>query len=292
MSSPEPGPPEAPLARREPIVNIPSAVALTIAGLVLIHLCRLAIPDRWDADVLSRLAFVPGRLTYAFAPDRVVEPLLRLAAGSARDLQQAQVNRFFLGDGATRPWTVLTYGLLHAEWVHLGLNALWLLAFGTPVARRLGSLRFVLFLAVTTFAGAVAHFVTHAADLQPVIGASAAVSGCMGAALRFAFQPSQTFAAGLGLRAGPPPYQPLLSISGVARDRRAATFFVVWFLTNLVFGLGSIGLGGAMQSVAWEAHIGGFLAGLVLLPMFDRRPPPSTVGQGDVTASAEPSVPS
>ena len=180
--------------------------------------------------------------------------------------------RILIGDGSPEPWTLLSYGLLHADWAHIGLNGVWLLAFGTPVARRLGAGRFFAILAVTTLAGALAQWAAHPLDAAPVIGASAAVSGCMGATLRFMFQPhvpmaASIDAAGEGRRQAF--LQPARSLRGLLADRRATTFMIAWFVTNLVFGLGSGSLGLASGPIAWEAHIGGFAAGLLLFGRFD-----------------------
>src|SRR6187551_1910519 len=92
------------------------------------------------------------------------------------------------GGGGAEVWTFVTYSLIHADWTHFGVNAIWLLPFGSAVARRFGTYRFIAFYAVTAAAGALAHLVTHAGEMAPVIGASAAISGTMAAAMRFAFQ--------------------------------------------------------------------------------------------------------
>jgi membrane associated rhomboid family serine protease len=56
------------------------------------------------------------------------------------------------------------------------------------------------------------------------------------------------------------------------RDVRVLAFLVVWFGVNLLFGVGTISMPGVEQSIAWQAHIGGFLAGLLLFPLFDPVP--------------------
>jgi membrane associated rhomboid family serine protease len=75
------------------------------------------------------------------------------------------------------------------------------------------------------------------------------------------------------------PAAPLLT---ALRDPRVLTFLAVWFGVNLVFGVGSLSLAEGEQSVAWEAHIGGFLAGMLLFAVFD--PVPLDAG----SAPAEP----
>ncbi len=280
--------PEPAAPKRQPVFNIPGAVLAALLVLAGIHLARQVIPEAWDDALFTRLAFVPGRLSFAWVPDRVVGGIVALAGQGPDGYRLAQAERFYLGDGTGQAWTTVTYGLLHADGVHIGLNGIWLLAFGTPMARRFGSWRFFAFLAVTAFAGAMAQWAAHPLDLAPVIGASAAVSGCMGATLRFMFQPDVPMAAILDagdegrLQAS---LRPARALRDVVRDRRAVTFLVAWFVTNLLFGLGSGVLGLASGPIAWEAHIGGFLAGLILFRAFD---PVPREGPSDVPA-VEPS---
>jgi membrane associated rhomboid family serine protease len=165
-------------------------------------------------------------------------------------------------------WTFLSYAVVHADLNHLFFNMLWLLAFGTPVARRFGTWRFLVFCVVTAVAGAAAHLVTHWGEFSPMIGASATVSGAMAAAMRFVFQRH----APLGLFGSDErdaylvPAAPLWSM---LRDPRILLFLAIWFGTNLLFGLGAIEMPGTQGAVAWEAHIGGFLAGLIGFALFD-----------------------
>ncbi len=257
---------------RQPVFNVPAPIVAVLAVLLLVHLVRQLVPDAWDDAAFSHLAFVPGRLTFAFDRDRVVGAMMTLAAQGPEGYRQASAGRFFLGDGSLLPWTAVTYALLHADWTHVGLNGVWLLAFGTPVARRTPSRRFLALLATTALAGAVVQYLAHPLDLAPVIGASAAVSGCMGAALRFMFQPrlSPVAVFGAALETPRPRYvAPVRPLRAVMTDRRAVTFLIAWFGTNLLFGLGSMSLGLSSGPIAWQAHIGGFCAGLLLFPLFD-----------------------
>jgi membrane associated rhomboid family serine protease len=145
-------------------------------------------------------------------------------------------------------------------------NSVWLLAFGTPLARRFGAARFLAFCAVTAAAGALAHLMTHYGQMVPMVGASGAVSGMMSGAMRFAFQ------RGGPLRFGgtDDSYRvPALSLIETFRDPRVLAFLAVWFGLNLLFGLGAVSITGEDQPVAWQAHVGGFVAGLVLFSFFD-----------------------
>jgi membrane associated rhomboid family serine protease len=230
----------------EPIFNVPAVLAALLAALMAIHAVRdFLLPESLDAEVLAWFAFIPAR----YDPS----PLLQGAypGGLAADL-----------------WTFVTYAFLHGSWLHVGLNAVWLLAFGAPVARRFGAARFLAFFLVTAAAGAVAHLVTHAGDPVPMVGASAAISGYMAAAIRFVFQPRGPLdlASGSEPRAHAVPALPLLA--GL-RDLRVVAFLAVWFGLNLVFGIAAPPIVGADQPLAWEAHFGGFLAGLLGFGAFD-----------------------
>jgi len=60
-----------------------------------------------------------------------------------------------------------------------------------------------------------------------------------------------------------------LPLRDVLRDQRVLTFILFWFLSNLIFGVGAQPLGLSDGSIAWQAHVGGFLAGLLLFSAFD-----------------------
>ena len=232
--------------RREPIFNVPTAVAATLAVLVLVHVVReWALTPQQDARLLMWFAFIPAR--YAAA--------VTATAGAVAGL-------------GPQIWTFLTYALIHGDWAHLGLNGVWLLAFGTPVARRFGTPRYLALFALTAAAGAAAHFATHANAFVPVIGASASISGFMAAAMRFVFQRAGPLGS-IG-RNDPQSYRvPALPLIAVLRDPRVLAFLAVWFGLNILFGVGSLSIDGGEQQVAWQAHIGGFLAGLIAFPLFD-----------------------
>lgn len=259
---------------REKIFNIPFVVVALVLLLLGIHGLRQLLPLEQDFEILANLAFVPGRFTFAFDPDRITAALdaARTAGNS-----QVQLDQLFLGNGRPLWWTPLTYALLHASWIHVGLNCLWLVPFGAAVARRFGSLRFVLFCIATAVAGALAHYVTHIDDLQPVIGASAIVSGTMGAALRFVFQPGAPLGESLGFgdpRQDQLAYRlPAVPLAAVLTNRTAIVFLIVWFIANFLFGVGAGPLGFSDATIAWQAHVGGFLLGLFGFPLFDPTPP-------------------
>lgn len=260
--------------QRERIFNIPVVVVMLVLLLVGIQALREVLPDEQNAQIIANFGFVPARFTLAFDPERIAAAL---DAAGIRGQAQVELDQLFLGNGQPLWWTPITYALLHASWVHVGLNCLWLVPFGAAVARRFGNLRFLLFCVATAIAGALAHYVTHLDGLQPMIGASAIVSGTMGAALRFVFQPAAPPGESLAPR---DPHRedlahrpPALSLGAVFTNRTALAFLIVWSLANLLFGISAAPLGFTDGAVAWQAHVGGFLVGLLGFPLFDPRAP-------------------
>ncbi|MGA3303636.1 MAG: rhomboid family intramembrane serine protease [Methylovirgula sp.] len=272
---------------RERIFNVPGVILAAVVVLFAIHGARQFLSDETNLTLLRLFAFVPGRFTFSFDPQRIADAF---AAAAGRSRLEGAVARFFLGDGKPLWWTAVTYAFLHASWLHVGFNCLWLLAFGAPVARRFGTARFLVFCLVTAIAGALAHYLTHIDDLQPVVGASAVVSGTMAAATRFVFQPGaplgdRTRDAG---REGESAafHQPALPLLRIFADRRAMTFLAAWFFANLLFGLAPQLSGMEGVTIAWQAHIGGFLVGLLAFPLFDP-PAPAVVIAPQDDASGE-----
>jgi membrane associated rhomboid family serine protease len=224
--------------------NVPAVVLSIIAVLVLIQAGReWLLTDEENIEFLLYFAFIPARYTEAYP-----------------------------GGLGAQIWTFLTYALLHADFVHVGVNSIWFLPFGSAMARRLGTWRFLAFSAVTAVAGAALHLLTHFGELLPMIGASAAVSGLMAGSLRFVFQSGGPL--GIFRHGDDAAYRvPAAPLAVALRDPRIIIFLVAWFGLNLLFGIGSSSIPGIEQSVAWQAHIGGFIAGLILFAWFDPVPP-------------------
>jgi membrane associated rhomboid family serine protease len=238
---------------RQPIFNVPFVIVALVAVLGLVHgVIAFALSEAQTNEFL---------LFFAFLPARYDVPVAMLPGGWGAWV-----------------WTFVSYAFIHADLNHLLFNLLWLVAFGTPVARRLGGRRFLAFFLVTAAAGAAAHLAVHFGDVNPMIGASASVSGAMAAAMRFAFQrggPLGVFGGG-----DESTYRvPAVPLRAVFRNPRLLIFLAVWFGTNLLFGL--VALPGIDQGiVAWEAHIGGFVAGLLGFALFDPVHPPIDDGAG------------
>jgi membrane associated rhomboid family serine protease len=246
------------LVKREPFFNIPPVVVAVLAALAFIHVVRtVLLSDEQDIEFLLTFAFIPARY------------------------DTSALGGVLPGGFGAQLWTFVTYSLIHADWTHYGVNAVWLLPFGSAVARRFGAPRFLAFFAVTAAAGAAMHLITHAGEQNPMIGASAAISGTMAAAMRFAFQRGGPL--GFWRETDDAAYRvPAIPLTGVLSDPRVLAFLAVWFGINILFGLGTLPITGSGQVVALQAHIGGFLAGLFLFSWFD--PVPHMPRTGDIDA--------
>ena len=228
------------MAATEPILNVPRGVILAAALMAAIQLVRGLLPDDVDLTLLLMLAFIPARYS-----------------GAALQLP---------GGYLTCITSFVTYVVVHAGWVHLLVNVLWMLAFGSAVARRVGNGKFVVFSMLCGVAGAFTHLAFHFGDMAPVVGASAAISGQMAGALRFIFKVKPT----TGRRQPDFIGAPLMSLKDTWRDHRILVFLVVWVAINAYFGLSAVRIAGQEGGIAWEAHIGGFLCGLLTFGLFDK----------------------
>lgn len=161
------------------------------------------------------------------------------------------------GDWAA-PLTLVTATFLHGGWMHLIGNMLYLWVFGDNIEDRLGRGRYVLFY---LGAGVLANYAQVLANPQstiPLIGASGAVAGVLGAYL-VSYPRSRVVAlVPLGI---------FLTITEVP----ALIFLFLWFGVQLLSGFASLGLPD-VGGVAWWAHIGGFVVGMVLIKLLRRRP--------------------
>jgi membrane associated rhomboid family serine protease len=256
--------------RREPMFNAPGVVLGLVAILIGIYAAYNWAPASIQDKVIRDYAFIPGRLTISLWPDRLVD-LIKRANSDPAALQQArQLRELHVVGGGLKPWTLMSYAFLHGSWTHVLLNTVWLIAFGPPIARRFGSARFLLFMAVAAIASALAHWAIAPMDFSPLIGASGADSGLMGAATRFMFQPRAPLGAFGSISQPQIETIPAASLRDVFVQRRPLIFILIWLGTNFIFGAGAETLGFSDMPVAWVAHIGGFLAGLLLFPLFDR----------------------
>ena len=225
------------------VVRVPFVVGFLLLVCLVSLIALDALPNWREARLSYGLGLVPARVL----------------AGGAGEVS--------LG-AALGP--LITHQFLHGGWWHLGLNTLGLVLFGTGVARRLGAdgavpgaagtanrVVFLAFFLACGVAGGLTYVLLEPGSARPLIGASGAVSGLMGAAMRFALRRFAPYGVGEG------PLAPVLS---------APILFVTvtYVATNAVAAFG-IGLPGVPAgAIGWHAHIGGYLFGVLTFPFYDR----------------------
>lgn len=243
MSEQAPPPDNSPPAGREPVFLLPGSVTAVIGVLVAIHLASTVVLNQ---DGLLQLMF-----WLAFQPLRIV------AAGSDPSLAIPLL------------WTPFTHALLHGGWDHLLFNAVWFAIFATPVVRRYGAGPMLALFFVSAAAGAALFAATTLYSGAYLIGASGGVSGLTGAAVRFIFQPvivAEHPETGQRVVVG----RKLASLADAWRDARTRNFVLIWVVLNAAVPLLPLFTGNAV-GVAWQAHLGGFVAGFLLVGLFERR---------------------
>ena len=236
-------PPEDIPDQPQPFLRLPMSVGI-LGGLLIVLYAALSFapPPLYDY-VIGNFAFIPARYSPAVLAAHGVDG----------------------GSLFARALPFVTYIFLHGSWTHVLINTVWLMAFGPVVSRRFGVMRFLAFFLICGIAGAAVQLGCNWGSTDPVIGASAAISGLMGAGLRL-----------LGRDGGgvfrPQPMAPIFS-------RQILTISAVWAAINVVAGMTGLGTPGpGVQLIAWQAHLGGYAAGLLLAGLFD---PVSRLNQGE-----------
>ena len=179
------------MSASQPALNVPRVVTGVAALLTAVQAVKSLLPDEAKITFILALAFIPARYS-----------------GAAPELP---------GGYLTAVTSFVTYMMVHGGWVHLAVNLLWMLAFGSAVARRMSGLAFLSFSVLCGIAGAFTHLLFHFGDMTPVIGASAATSGQMAGALRFFFNAKPQAGQRVTDFAG----APLMSLGQTLTDRRS-----------------------------------------------------------------------
>jgi membrane associated rhomboid family serine protease len=151
--------------------------------------------------------------------------------------------------------TLLTSSFLHAGWLHLVSNLLYLAVFGPPVERGLGAARFAVLYLTSGLLGSLAYLFAQPTSETPAIGASGALAGVIAAHL--VLFPGAT----LGSLA------PVLFLH-VVESTPTLLLLLVWLATQLFSSVASLT---TTTGIAWWAHLGGFASGLALAPLLRRR---------------------
>ena len=225
---------EAPAAdsRQKGIIDAPWPVVALIAAMAIIHLALYLGGEGWQDWAFAVFAFIPAVVSGGVA---------EMVPGSAW-------------------WRFLTHAFLHGDWMHLLFNCIWLLVFGTVTARRLGAVRFFALFLISVLGGAAATLARNWGEVIFLIGASGGVSGLLAAAIPVMYgRKRHSDHRALG---------PLELFT----DRPALMFMALWLGLTLVSGSTGLLVPGQPGNIAWEAHLGGFVAGLLAFYLLGRRP--------------------
>lgn len=153
--------------------------------------------------------------------------------------------------------TLITSMFLHAGLLHIAGNMLYLWIFGNNIEDTLGHFHFILFYIITGLAASLLHIIINPSSTVPMVGASGAISGVLGAYL-FLFPRARVHT--------------LIFLGFFIQVVKlpAAFVLVFWFIIQVINGLPSMGMG-ALGGVAWFAHIGGFVAGFLWARHYAKR---------------------
>jgi membrane associated rhomboid family serine protease len=154
--------------------------------------------------------------------------------------------------------TLLSSMFLHGGWLHILGNMWFLHIFGDNIEDRLGHIKYLFFYLLSGIGAALTQVALNPASGVPMVGASGAIAGVMGA---YVF---------LYPRARIVTLIPIIVFLQVI-ELPAFVFLGLWFVLQIFSGLTSLGIGADAGGVAWWAHIGGFAAGALLLVVLGRR---------------------
>ena len=231
-----------PLRDENPTVHTPYA---TIAIIAINVVCWVTIQgfgtDPALAESICRYGLIPADVLGTAPP------------GASFPLSEQLV---CIVDGSGGWFSVVSSMFMHGGWFHIVGNLWFLWIFGDNVEDAMGSVRFAIFYVLCGLAAAAAQTMTDTASIVPMVGASGAIGGVMGA---YAF---------LYPRAH---IHTLIFLGFYVTTVAVPAVFMLgyWFLLQLLSGLPTVGVAGG--GVAFWAHIGGFIAGLVLALLFTDR---------------------
>jgi membrane associated rhomboid family serine protease len=220
-----------PLRDDNPTTLLPWVTVSLIAANVLVFLYELALGPKLEPFLFAYGA-IPARLFQA-------DPSLEAAVGAVPPSV-----------------TIVSSMFLHGGLLHVGGNMLYLWIFGNNIEDALGHVRFLLFYLVSGVVAAYSHAFVDPHSTVPMIGASGAVSGVLGAYLALFPRARVLVVVPLGF---------------VMEWLHVPALFVLgfWFVMQFLYGFFSLGAPGG--GVAWFAHVGGFLTGVVLIRLLVRR---------------------
>ena len=199
-------------------------------------------------------------VTYALIVLNVLFFFVELSGGEPFIERWSVIPRRLMANPGGDFITVFTSMFMHGGWLHLGGNMLYLWIFGDNVENRFGHAKFALFYLLCGIAATVAQVVVSAGSTIPNLGASGAIAGVLAAYLILFPRGQVKVLMGRGVVP-----MPALVVIGL------------WIVLQFINGVGSITQSAETGGVAYMAHIGGFVAGLVLTFLFRGSRSPATV---------------
>ncbi len=195
-------------------------------------------------------------VTYALIVANVLVFLLELANGDAFINQWSFVPSRFAANPGADFLTIFSSMFMHAGWIHLGGNMLYLFIFGDNVEDRLGHFRYLIFYLLCGVAASLAQYMASIGSSIPNLGASGAIAGVLGAYIIMF------------------PGERVRVLFGYAVVQMSAIIVIgFWFLLQVLSSLSTFTASSQTGSggVAYMAHVGGFIAGIVLTFIFGAR---------------------
>jgi membrane associated rhomboid family serine protease len=220
-----------PLKDLTPRRSFPIVTLLLILANVAVFLYQITLPTRAEEAFIMTYAAVPAKIQLALA-------------GEHYTMAQALVPLF-------------TCMFLHGGWLHIIGNMWFLWIFGANVEDRMGPIPYLFFYLICGVGSSIAQTIFSWGSHIPALGASGAISGVLGAYL-ILFPGSQILTL------------VTLFIFWFRAQIPAFVFIGLWFLIQFLSGIGSLGAAGAHAGggVAWWAHVGGFVLGMILAKIF------------------------
>lgn len=225
-----------PIRDSVPSHSMPIVIRALIIINALVFFCELSLPEGSLEQMFYLFGLVPARFTH---------PEWAAAVG------------FPLGNY----WPILTHQFLHGGWLHILANMWTLWIFGDNVEDRMGSVRFAIFYLLCGAAAGLTQLWMNPDATVPSVGASGAIAGVLGAYLLF-------FPTARLVVMFPILFFPFFF------EVPAVFYLVIWFFSQLFSGTAALTGPQHVGGIAWWAHVGGFLAGVVLCGLFKRRPAP------------------
>lgn len=207
----------ASITQNEPFIKMPPFTKYLLGILISIHLGITFLLNNEQFDWIAlNLGFIPGRFS-----------------GTAPFDSLSLITPF-------------THMFIHGGWIHLGMNAVMLLAFGSGIERWMGGKKMAAFFIASGLCGVALHFALNMHSISPLIGASGGISGLFAAALVMLNKQHGAMTGRFGL-------WPIA---------------IIWVVISVLFGfVDAPQIGIQKEEIAWAAHVGGFIGGFGLLKM-------------------------